>query len=1003
MPSPNAPIRESALCKTSAQTAIPARHVTAVLGPTNTGKTHLAIERMLAHETGMIGLPLRLLAREVYDKLCKRANPEHVALITGEEKIKPENPRYYVCTVEAMPRDLIVDLVAIDEVQLAADPERGHIFTDRLIHMRGTHETLLLGAGAMKNAILDIVPNANTISRPRLSRLSYSGQKKISRLPPRTAIVTFSANEVYSIAELIRRQRGGAAVVMGALSPRTRNAQVELYQSGDVDFIIATDAIGMGLNLDVDHVAFAGTRKFDGQQHRTLSAAELAQIAGRAGRHLNDGSFGVTGSVEPFEQQLVDQLEGHQFAPVKMLQWRNRNLDFSSLQSLMDSLSLAPSEPRLTGCRASDDLLALETLDKDPEIRQLAQGEEAVVRLWDACQLPDYRNVSPQQHADIIGSVYKFIMGANNFVPEDWFEEQVRHADSLEGDIDSLANRIAHIRTWTFISSRPDWLAEPEKWQQRTHAIEDRLSDALHEKLTKRFVDRRTSTLMRRLRDEEELYADIDNKGNIHVEKHFVGHLQGFRYTPDNNAEGLQGKAARAAAAQILSGELTERAQKLAESANSAFKLSRTGNIMFQDELIGRLERSDNLLTPKPKLFSDEHLQPADKQRVIERLEKWLSELFGELLQPLIALQTAEDVTGLSRGLAFQLVENYGSLKRSLVAEELRQLDQPARKQLRKYGVRFGAFNIFIPALLKPAPSELMLLLWALNNEGGDGAIDIYDLPEPPRAGLTSEKADRALPEPFYRTAGFQPCGPRVVRMDMLERLDQQIRPLIIWRKNKSEQPRPKGAYGNGGFLVQPEMLSILGCSWEEMNEILPALNFQVERRRIEIRRDSPEAKKCARAALESLAAFVSIPELPAENENAEKEVEQFEEIWRPRRARQHGPRHHHKGGGEQTRERRHTRSGNGNERKAKDGEAKDGEGRHKGRKDGAQNRRGGGRNNDQKRNARPPRHNNTDGQQRPRSQNNRPRTAKAVDPDSPFAALGDLKKQLEKNKRGKK
>ena len=371
----------------------------------------------------MIGLPLRLLAREVYDRLCARTDPANVALITGEEKLKPENARYFVCTVEAMPRDMKVDMVAIDEVQLAANPERGHVFTDRLIHLRGTHETLLLGADTIKSVLQELVPNINTVSRPRLSRLSYAGQKKISRLPRRTAIVAFSASDVYAIAELIRRQRGGAAVVMGSLSPRTRNAQVELYQSGDVDFIIATDAIGMGLNLDVDHVAFAGIRKFDGLCHRTLTAAEIAQIAGRAGRHLNDGTFGVTGNVDPFDQHLIDQLEEHYFPPIKTLQWRNRDLDFSSLDALRNSLTLVPDRPYLEKCRQSDDMLALETLCKDPDVQMMARDVTSLQRLWEVCQLPDYRNVSPQQHADIIAAIFKYIMSDKGVVPETWFED----------------------------------------------------------------------------------------------------------------------------------------------------------------------------------------------------------------------------------------------------------------------------------------------------------------------------------------------------------------------------------------------------------------------------------------------------------------------------------------------------------------------------------------------------------------------------------------------------
>lgn len=948
----------------SAQKAFPVRHVTAVLGPTNTGKTHLAIERMLAFETGMIGLPLRLLAREVYDKLCTRTDPENVALITGEEKIKPKNPRYFVCTVEAMPRDLKVDMVAIDEVQLAGDSERGHVFTDRIIHMRGTHETLLLGADTMKTIIHDLVPNVNTVSRPRLSQLSYAGQKKISRLPRRTAIVAFSASDVYAIAELIRRQRGGAAVVMGALSPRTRNAQVELYQSGDVDFIVATDAIGMGLNLDVDHVAFAGMRKFDGMRHRPLMPAELAQIAGRAGRHLNDGTFGVTGNVEPFDQHLIDQLENHHFQPIKTLQWRNRNLDFSSLDGLRDSLMCSPDQPYLVQSRMSDDVLAFETLCKDPDVQMLANDKPSLRCLWDVCQLPDYRNVSPQQHSDIIATIYKYIMSDKGVVPETWFEDQVAYADNMSGDIDTLAHRIAHIRTWTSVSSRPDWLADPKSWQQRTHEIEDRLSDALHEKLTKRFVDRRTSTLMRRLRDEEDLFAEIDKKGDIHVEKHFVGRLNGFCYTPDGSAEGLQGKAVRNAAAKILAGELAKKAEQLIAAKDSSFTLSRTGNILFDNEVIGRLDRNDNVLAPTPHLFSDEHLAPGDKERIVKRLETWIGSLIGEVLKPLVDLQTAPDITGLSRGIAFQLIENFGCLKRLDIAQDLRQLDQPARKQLRKYGVRFGAFNVFIPALLKPAAAELLLLLWALYDRS-DSHIEPYDLPEPPRAGLTSDVADKKLPEQYYRTAGFQPCGPRVVRMDMLERLDQQIRPLIIWRAQKSNDPQPVGASGNGGFLVQADMLSILGCSWEEMAEILPALGFQVERKKITVKTDSEQEKKTSRAALEALKDFVTIP--AEKNEPETPEEEQFEEIWRPRRQQSSRPR-------EQGR--------------------KDNRGPHKkqqGRPDKRKSHSNGGNTR-----GRPQR-----GQQAKPAYQGRPKPKpKKADPDSPFAALGDLKKQLEKKKK---
>lgn len=432
------------------------RNVTAVLGPTNTGKTHLAIERMLGHETGMIGLPLRLLAREVYDKIVARVGAEKVALITGEEKIKPEQARYWVCTVEAMPPDVQTDFLAIDEIQLAADPERGHVFTDRLLNARGKLETLMLGAGTMRDCIADLIPGANFISRPRLSKLTYAGEKKLTRLPARSAVVTFSANDVYSIAELVRRQRGGCAVVLGALSPRTRNAQVALYQSGDVDFLIATDAIGMGLNLDVDHVALAATRKFDGEVHRDLTPSELGQIAGRAGRHMNDGTFGVTGGAEALTPDLVERLENHNFDAVKVLQWRARDLDFANLHALRDSLRQPPREGRLQRARMADDVLALETLSSDRDITDLASGRKAVELLWDVCQVPDYRKISTQNHAELVGTLYKALMSGDRKIPEDWLAMQVAVSDRTDGDIDTLSNRLAHIRTWTYVSHRSD-------------------------------------------------------------------------------------------------------------------------------------------------------------------------------------------------------------------------------------------------------------------------------------------------------------------------------------------------------------------------------------------------------------------------------------------------------------------------------------------------------------------------------------------------------------------
>jgi ATP-dependent RNA helicase SUPV3L1/SUV3 len=852
--------------------AMRGRGVTAVLGPTNTGKTHLAIERLLAHDVGIIGLPLRLLAREVYDKIVARIGPSKVALITGEEKIKPPSPRHYVCTVEAMPLDLEADFVAVDEIQLAADSERGHVFTDRLFHARGFSETLLLGAATMRDAIRELLPAANIASRPRLSTLAYAGDKKITRLPRRAAIVAFSANDVYAIAELVRRQRGGAAVVLGALSPRTRNAQVALYQNGDVDFLVATDAIGMGLNLDLDHVAFAGLRKFDGQVHRDLTPAELGQIAGRAGRHMNDGTFGVTGQVPAFESELIDRLENHAFDQVGMLQWRNRKLDFGSIDSLKDSLRETPDHPRLIRSRMVDDVIALENVSHDAGVRELASGRAGVALLWEMCQIPDYRKISAASHAELVGTLYRFVMSGAGRIPADWFARQVALADRTDGDLDTLSNRLAQIRTWTFVSHRAEWLDDPEHWQGRTRAIEDMLSDALHERLTHRFVDKRTSVLMRRLRDKEDLVAEIGADGRVIVEDHFVGSLDGFRFTPDTSGDGIHGRAARHAAVKVLAHELGARAAALSVASNTDIVLKPNGRIAWRDSEIARLERGDGPLKPKFQLLADEHLGPAEREQVLRRIEAWLSAQLNGRLAPLVALSEASDLSGLARGLAFRVVETLGVLRRDAVAGEVKALDQTARAGLRKYGVRFGAFNIYIPALLKPAAADLLLLLWALH-AGRDYGIDAEALPPRPRQGLTSVEADPRVPEPYWHAAGFQIAGARAIRIDMLERLSDLIRARVSWRPVEGGEPAPSGATGDGGFRASPELMSVVGCSGEDFASILRALGFRRDRRKLE-----PTDIRAIEIAPDGNGSEAPAPT----NEPTPPPDIAFDEIWRP-------------------------------------------------------------------------------------------------------------------------
>ncbi|HTV67523.1 MAG TPA: helicase-related protein [Rhizobiaceae bacterium] len=801
------------------------RDVTAVLGPTNTGKTHLAIERMVAHSSGVIGLPLRLLAREVYGRVAEKVGKDKVALITGEEKIVPVGARYSVCTVEAMPRETDAAFVAIDEVQLANDLERGHTFTDRILHLRGRDETLLLGAATMRGILEKLLRGVSVVTRPRLSHLAYSGSKKLTRLPHRTAIVAFSADEVYAIGELIRRQRGGAAVVLGALSPRTRNAQVELYQSGDVDFIVATDAIGMGLNLDVDHVAFAQNRKFDGYQYRELTAAELGQIAGRAGRHVRDGTFGVTGQVDPFSDELVQKIEGHDFEPVRVLQWRTHQFDFSSIDALKRSIETPAPVDGLIRALPAVDAQALDHLSREEDVKRLATTPERVALLWEACALPDYRKIAPAQHADLIMSMYDDLVRLGH-VDETYMAEQVRRADSTEGDIDTLSHRIAQIRTWTFVSNRPGWLADPAHWQEKTREIEDRLSDALHERLTKRFVDRRTSVLMRRLRENAMPEAEISPSGAVLVEGHHVGELAGFRFTPDQSAGGEDAKAVRTAAQKALAAEFDARAERFAAAGNNDFALGSDGVLRFIGAPVGTLTAGEDALRPRVILLADEQLTGAARDKVAARGERYVNFQIDTLLKPLVDLKNAESLTGIARGIAFQLVENFGTLNRRDIAEEMRSLDQDGRAALRKLGVRFGAYHIFIPALLKPGPANLVTLLWALKFDGKEKP-GFGDVVHSLAAGRTSMVINESFDRTFYRLAGFRALGRRAVRVDILERLADLIRPALAWKPGVGT--RPDGAYDGQAFTVTPAMMSILGATADDMEEVLKGLGYRAE------------------------------------------------------------------------------------------------------------------------------------------------------------------------------
>src|SRR3977135_3465491 len=836
------------------QERAPGAGVTAVLGPTNTGKTHLAIERMLAHSSGVIGLPLRLLAREGYNKIVDRAGVDSVALITGEEKIKPPKPRFWVSTVEAMPRDLDVSFLAVDEIQIAADLERGHVFTDRRLHRAGRDETVLLRAGTMRPIIERLLPGASIVTRPRLSQLEFAGDRKITRQPRRTAFVAFSADEVYAIAELIRRQHGGAAVVLGSLSPRTRNAQVEMFQNGDVDYLVATDAVGMGLNLDVDHVAFASDRKYDGYQFRRLNPAEFAQIAGRAGRATRNGTFGTTGRCAPFEPELVNALQNHTFEPVKVLQWRNSRLDFSSLGALQVSLALTPPHEALTRAPIAEDMRVLDHAARDADVREMAHGAAAVERLWDACQVPDYRKIAPAAHAELVTTLFGFLMQKGR-IPDAWFAAQVEQADRIDGDIDTLSGRIAQIRTWTFVANRPDWLADPEHWQDITRGVENKLSDALHERLTERFVDRRTSVLMRRLRENTVLNTEIGKTGEVTVEGHVIGRLDGFTFAPDAAEAGSDAKALQATALKALAGEIDARAEKLAAAPDDQFVLTSDGTIRWTGDAVAKLVAADDAPHPRVAILSPARLNARPREAVQTRLDLWLKTHIEKLLGPLFDLARAEDVTGIARGIAFQLIEAPGELERARIAAEMKDLDQPSRASLRKYGVRFGAYHIYVPALLKPAARALASLLWAEKQDTIDMAA-LSGAQHLAGSGRTSFPVDKLLDRDAYRVLGYRQCGERAVRVDILERLADLIRPALSWRET-APGGKPPAAFDGRGFVVTQAMTSLTGSAGEDFASILRALGYRMERR------PAPPPKPAAiEAIVETAPPDVAAPEI---------------------------------------------------------------------------------------------------------------------------------------------
>ena len=754
--------------------------LTAVLGPTNTGKTHHAIDRMLDYDSGMIGFPLRLLARENYDRVVALRGRARTALVTGEEKIVPPRANYFLCTVEAMPVDREVDFLAVDEIQMCADPERGHVFTDRLLRARGRRETMFLGAASMGPLIRSLVSGVEHVSRPRLSKLSYAGPRKITRLPRRSAVVAFSVNEIYAIAELMRR-RGGAAVVLGALSPRTRNAQVELYQNGDVDFLVATDAIGMGLNMRIDHVAFAGIRKFDGRAYRRLATAEIAQIAGRAGRHLSDGTFGPIAEIGSFEDELVAAVEEHRFDPVASVSWRNADLDFGSVAALRRSLERPPSAPGLERGREADDQIALTHLARDPELAQRASSPDMVRLLWDVCRIPDFRKTTPDVHADLLGRIFRHLGGSGR-LPADWVSAQIAPLDRTDGDIDTLMARIAHVRTWTYISYRSEWIADAETWQAKTRDLEDKLSDALHDSLTRRFVDRRAATRRE---------ATVGGDGEVAVGGERVGRVEGFRFVADDS--GVR------APTSALRREIEARAAALAAAPDADFAVSASGVLSWSGAAVARLTKGTDILSPTIRLLPGEYLSAALQETVRRRLSDWIGARVSEALAPLEALRAAE-LRGLARGLAYRIVESLGSVPRRSVAREVRELSREDRAALRSCGVRFGAETLFVPSLVKPAVVAWRALLWSVH-------ADRTPL-EPPAAGLVTVPAD--APAGFLEACGYRAIGERAVRIDVLDRIAVDLQ-----RQSRA-----------GKLDIGAAQLNLLGLSMEAARPVFEALGY---------------------------------------------------------------------------------------------------------------------------------------------------------------------------------
>ena len=782
--------------------------ITAVLGPTNTGKTHLAIETMLSFESGMIGFPLRLLAREVYDKVITKISTDKVALITGEEKIIPTNAKYFVCTVESMPIDKHLDFVGVDEIQMCADHERGHIFTDRLLNIRGEKLTMLMGSSTIKNIISKLDGDIEFINRERLSKLTYAGHKKISRINRKTAIIAFSAEEVYAIAELIRRQKGGAAIVMGSLSPKTRNAQVELYQSGDVDFLVATDAIGMGINMDLDYVFFSNLKKFDGRKLRKLNLSEIGQIAGRAGRYLNDGSFGITGDCKDITAEDVELIESHKFEEIRTLFWRNSNLNFNNPLSLIKSLEEKPQMGWLRKIHECEDEKALKYFLKDKSLINLDFDKKLLSLLWECCQIPDFVKKTYGNHYEVIGNVFKYLSSGKQQITDEFMRLQLIKLDKLEGNVDSLSNRIANVRTWSYVSNKNNWTENQDYWIEKTKHLEDRLSDRLHEELTKTFIDKRASVLARGLKQDMEFKTKILENNDVLIDEQFIGKINGLKLALDLKKGALETdiKSLKKAARQTIGPELEKRIQTIIDTG--LIELNNDFKIYWNDYPIAKLSTGHDYLNPSFELIIDDIIEPIQKQRLSEYVSKWIQDKINIVLKSLVDLKNLKDKNSSIKALAYQLYENNGVLKREQVSEYLKSLGQNERKILRELGVKFGRYHVFLYQLIKPEAVSLRTLLWKNFHQ------KYYNI-KLPTFGLNFLDDSDNRNKNFMLLCGFEKFDNLFVRIDILERLFM----LIINSPNSKE---------NKEIKIIPEMLNLLGCSKDNFKKLLQKMNYKI-------------------------------------------------------------------------------------------------------------------------------------------------------------------------------